>query len=304
MSFWTQQFINALTIGGMYTLIAIGYSLFFGVLRFVNFAHSEVFMLGAFGALIAFRACGAVGIDDVWIIIPCLLVGGALTSGMAGFLLERFAFRPLRGKAPLLLLVTSLAAGIVLREGVKEFFPEGASPHPLRLTQGAMQYTLGGVSFDLLQIALIIFSFAAALAVHFIIRKTWFGRGIRALSEDTEAAQMMGVDVNAMVRKAFLFGSVLGGLSGVLHAVYYTSVRFDMGWSLGLKGFTAAVIGGLGNVYGALAGGYVLAFVEVLVVALVPQGSQYRDLFVFALLIIAMLVRPTGLVRGARTKVG
>ena len=304
MEIWIQQLVNALTIGGMYTLVAVGFTLFFGVLRLINFAHGEVFMFGAFTGLVIAWGAEASGIESGPGVIVAMFVGAMSLCAVLGAVMERFAYRPVRGMPPLIMLVTSLAVGIALREAVKEFFPEGANPHPYVSPYKFENVTVGGVILDYTQIGLILCSLAMVYAVYLLVTRSWIGRAMRATSEDLDAARMMGIEVDKVIRNTFLLGSALGGAAGVMNGLYYLSVRFDMGWVMAIKGFTAAVIGGLGNVYGAMFGGYVLALIEVLIVALVPEGSRYKDVGVFLLLILVLVFRPSGLARAAPQKMG
>lgn len=304
MEIWIQQLVNALTIGGMYTLVAVGFTLFFGVLRLINFAHGEVFMVGAFVALSVSTACAAAGLVNGVAVIILMFFIAMLVCAAIGAGLERVAFKPLRGMPPLLLLVTSLAIGIVLREGIKEFYPEGANPQAFFSPYAYDTFVVGGVTLSFMQIALVVVSILLVIGVYLLVTRTWMGRAMRATSEDREAALMMGVNIDAVIRNAFIIGSSLGASAGVMNGLYYQSIRFDMGWVMGLKGFIAAVIGGLGNVYGAIFGGYALAIFEVLIVALVPNGSQYKDVFVFLILIGILVFRPSGLLGTPKEKMG
>ncbi|MCZ6886021.1 MAG: branched-chain amino acid ABC transporter permease [Alphaproteobacteria bacterium] len=301
---WAQQLVNALTIGGMYTLVAVGFTLFFGVLRLINFAHGEVFMLGGFAGLVVGWGAQAVGVTNGLIVIFMMLVVAMGVCAVIGALMERFAYRPVRGMPVLIMLVTSLAVGIVVREAVKEFFPEGANPHAFFSPFEYQSITIGTVVLDYTQMGLIVSSLVIVYGVHLLVAKTWAGRAMRAISEDLDAARMMGVEVDSVIRNTFFLGSALGGVAGVMNGLYYLSIRFDMGWVMGIKGFTAAIVGGLGNVYGAMIGGYVVAFVEVLVVALIPEGSRYKDVFVFLLLILVLVFRPSGILKAPAQKAG
>ena len=304
LEIWIQQLVNAVTIGGMYTLVAVGFTLFFGVLRLINFAHGEVFMFGSFAGLAVSTALLAVGVTSNFVIILAMFVAALALSSALGVALERFGFRPLRGMPPLLLLVTSLAIGIVIREGVKEFYPRGANPQRYFAPYADQVLRVGDVAFSYMQIALIAISLVLVVAVHLFVTRTWAGRAMRAVSEDQDAARMMGIEVDTVVRDAFLVGSALGAAAGVMDGLYYHTIRFDMGWVMGLKGFIAAVIGGLGNIYGAILGGYALGLFEVLVVGWVPNGSQYKDVLVFLILILILVFRPSGLLKPPAEKMG
>jgi branched-chain amino acid transport system permease protein len=304
MAYWAQQLVNAATIGGMYTLVAVGFTLFFGVLGLINFAHGEVFMLGAFAALFAAHFLRDFGVPSGWALLAGMFVFSSVFCGVIGVLTERFAYRPVRGSPMLVMLITSLGVSFLLRESVKEFVPDGANPFSFPSPYISDVLQLGGVVINYTQIALIVVSVALVTLLYFLVERTWFGRSMRATAEDRDAARMMGVNIDEVIRNSFFVGSALGGIAGVMNGLYYLSIRFDMGWVMAIKGFTAAVLGGLGNVYGAALGGYLLALLEVLIVAMVPQGSQYKDAIVFFILILVLAFRPSGLFRRAAQKVG
>jgi branched-chain amino acid transport system permease protein len=302
--YWAQQLVNAATIGGMYTLVAVGFTLFFGVLGLINFAHGEVFMLGAFAALVTARVLLTIGVTSSWVMVIAMFVVACIFCGVVGALIERLAFRPVRGSPMLVMLITSLGVSFLLRESVKEFFPEGANPLAFASPFEMNAVHIGTVVVNYTQIALIGASLALVAGLYLLVERTWFGRSMRATAEDMDAARMMGVNIDHVIRNAFFLGSALGGIAGVMNGLYYLSIRFDMGWVMSIKGFTAAVLGGLGNVYGAAAGGYALALLEVLIIALVPQGSEYKDVLVFLVLILTLVFRPTGIFGRAPQKVG
>jgi branched-chain amino acid transport system permease protein len=304
MENWAQQLVNAATIGGMYTLVAVGFTLFFGVLGLINFAHGEVFMLGAFAALVAARLLLDAGLSSGGLLVLVMFVFASLFCGIIGVLTERLAYKPVRRSPMLVMLITSLGVSFLMRESVKEFFPDGANPLSFPSPYVSETVHIGAVVINYTQIALIAASLVLVGALYLLVERTWFGKSMRATAEDRDAARMMGVNIDRIIRNAFLLGSALGGIAGVMNGLYYLSIRFDMGWVMAIKGFTAAVLGGLGNIYGAAAGGYALALLEVLIVALVPQGSQYKDVFVFLVLILVLVFRPTGIFGRAPQKLG
>jgi branched-chain amino acid transport system permease protein len=288
-----QQIVNALTIGSMYTLVGVGFTLFFGVMGLINFAHGEVYMLGAFTGLVIFWATG--GTLPTAVVVVLMFIGAMAFCGGLGVAIERVAFRPLRRMPVLIVLITSLAVSIIVREGLKEFFPNGANPQRYLTPFGLTVLRIGPVivTYE----ALILMGLTAGLiaTLYLLVSRTWLGRSMRATAEDREAAMMMGVDVDRTVRQAFFIGSALGACAGVMNGLNYGSVKFDMGWTASIKGFTSAVIGGLGNIYGAMVGGFVLGFLEVFVVDLVPKGGQYKDVITFVILILTLVFRPSGL---------
>jgi len=299
-----QQIVNAATIGGMYTLVAVGFTLFFGVLGLINFAHGEVFMIGAFVALFTAQILQSFGLAPGWIMVAAMFVSASLFCGVLGMLTERLAYKPVRRSPMLVMLITSLGVSFLMRESVKEFYPDGANPLAFPSPYAADSIQIGGVFVNYTQIALVALSIALVGGLYFLVERTWFGRSMRATAEDRDASLMMGVNINSVIRNSFFLGSTLGGIAGVMNGLYYLSIRFDMGWVMAIKGFTAAVLGGLGNVYGAAVGGYLLALLEVLIVAFVPQGSQYKDVFVFLILILLLVFRPSGIFGRAPQKLG
>ncbi len=301
---WAQQLVNALTIGGMYTLVAVGFTLFFGVLGLINFAHGDVFMLGAFAALVIARTAHLSSLAGNLGLVAAMIVVASLFCGAAGMVIERFAFRPVRGSPMLIMLITSLGVSFILREGVRVFFPDGANPLAFPSPFQDAYFHVGTLVVGYTQIALIATSLLIVIALYVLVERTWIGRSMRATAEDRDAARMMGVNIDGVIRNAFFLGSALGGIAGVMNGLYYLSIRFDMGWVMSIKGFTAAVLGGLGNIYGAAVGGYLLAIIEVLIVALVPGGSQYKDVIVFLILIAVLVFRPSGIFGRASQKVG
>ncbi len=301
---WAQQIVNVATIGGMYTLVAVGFTIFFGVLGLINFAHGEVFMLGAFAALVVARTLDFTSTAGGVAMIAAMFVFATLFCGVVGAAIERVAFKPVRRAPMLVMLITSLGVSFILREAVREFFPDGANPLAFPSPFQSAEIRLRGVVISDTQILLIAASVLIVIGLYYLVERTWIGRSMRAIAEDRDAARMMGVDVDRVILAAFFIGSALGGVAGVMNGLYYLSIRFDMGWVMAIKGFTAAVIGGLGNIYGAAAGGYLLALLEVLIVALVPEGSEYKDVLVFLVLILMLVFRPSGIFRQAPQKVG
>lgn len=301
---FAQQLVNAATIGGMYTLVAVGFTLFFGVLGLINFAHGEVFMIGAFVALFVARLLENFGLPPGWIMVGAMFVSASIFCGVLGMLTERLAYKPVRRSPMLVMLITSLGVSFLMRESVKEFIPDGANPLAFPSPYVTDSIQISGVVINYTQIALVAVSIALVAGLYFLVERTWFGRSMRATAEDRDAALMMGVNIDSVIRNSFFLGSTLGGIAGVMNGLYYLSIRFDMGWVMAIKGFTAAVLGGLGNIYGAAVGGYVLALLEVLIVAFVPQGSQYKDVFVFLILILLLVFRPSGIFGRAPQKLG
>lgn len=284
-----QQLINGVMLGSTYALVAIGYSLIFGVLRLLHFAHGEVFMVGAFIGL------GAVVYLHVGPLVAllCAAVGCALL----GVVIEFVAFRPIRRRNGSLLapIVSSLGVGLLLQEVATNLFGAEQTRFPPQF-EGEM-IRLGGLFVTSTQLFILGTSFVLMLAVHLFVSYTKYGMAMRASAESTDVARLLGINVDTVIVLTFAFASALGGIAGVLVGFAFSAISPFMGVSMSIKGVAIMLIGGLGSIYGAMVGGLILGVVEVMTVGYL--ASSYRDAFSFALLIIMLLVRPQGLFSGA-----
>ncbi len=291
-----QQFLNALGLGIMYALIAVGFTLFFGVIEVVNFAHGEVFMLGAFVALLSGGLITSIGLTmgslPFFLAILLLVL---LAGGIFGVLLEKFIVRPMRSAPDIMTLLITLGVSIVMRESVMLFVPNGRNPQPFPKLFEMESIKIGGVLIKPETILCIILSAVLITGLYYIIEKTTFGRYIRATAQDREAAMMMGINVKKIFIITLALGSALGAVAGMMNGLSYGIIKFNMGFAAGIKGFAAAVVGGLGNVYGAIAGGMLLGFLEIFVVSTIPDGSSYQDLISFVIVILCLVFRPAGI---------
>lgn len=291
-----QQFLNALGLGIMYALIAVGFTLFFGVIEVVNFAHGEVFMLGAFVALLSGGLITSIGLTmgslPFFLAILLLVL---LAGGIFGVLLEKFIVRPMRSAPDIMTLLITLGVSIVMREAVMLFVPNGRNPQPFPKLFEMESIKIGGVLIKPETILCIILSAVLITGLYYIIEKTTFGRYIRATAQDREAAMMMGINVKKIFIITLALGSALGAVAGMMNGLSYGIIKFNMGFAAGIKGFAAAVVGGLGNVYGAIAGGMLLGFLEIFVVSTIPDGSSYQDLISFVIVILCLVFRPAGI---------
>ena len=291
-----QQFLNALGLGIMYALIAVGFTLFFGVIEVVNFAHGEVFMLGAFVALLSGGLITSIGLTmgslPFFLAILLLVL---LAGGIFGVLLEKFIVRPMRSAPDIMTLLIILGVSIVMREAVMLFVPNGRNPQPFPKLFEMESIKIGGVLIKPETILCIILSAVLISGLYYIIEKTTFGRYIRATAQDREAAMMMGINVKKIFIITLALGSALGAVAGMMNGLSYGIIKFNMGFAAGIKGFAAAVVGGLGNVYGAIAGGMLLGFLEIFVVSTIPDGSSYQDLISFVIVILCLVFRPAGI---------
>ena len=286
-----QQFINALNMGSIYALVAIGLTMVYGILRLINFAHGDMMTVGAYLALAALTTLAL----PAWaaLIIPMSVVAAL------GILIERLAYRPLRGAPEVAMLITSLAISSLIENGATMTLT--AQPRPVRLPAGLTQRIEAlSLNFSVMDIVIIALAIVLMIALTVFVRRTTLGIAMRACSENVRVTQLMGVDVNRVIAVAFAISAGLAAAAGVLWSGKFGIVDPFTGFVPGLKAFVAAVIGGIGNIPGAMLGGYLLGFAEVFFVAFMPpEVSGYRDAFVFVLLLVVLLVRPSGLL-GAR----
>ena len=290
-----QQALNGVMLGIMYALIAVGFTLFFGVLDVIHFSHGDIFMLGAFAGLSTLLGLAAAGLRSPLVALPLAFVAAILVTGFAGVLAERVCVKPLARASPLMTLLATLSLGLVIRESVLIFYPRGADPKPFPrlLPQGGVE--VAGVSVRWESLAILGIGFAAMVLVDLVINRTKMGAAIRAVAQDPEAAQMMGVNLDRTVDATFFLGSGLAAVAGILSGLYYSEIHFIMGITGGVIGFSAAAIGGLGNVYGAILGGLLFGVVQTTAAALIPRGSEFRDVVAFAVVMLFLVVRPSGI---------
>ncbi len=286
-----QLIWDGLFVGSFYALIALGYSMVYGIIKLLNFAHGDLYMLGAF---IGFAVLSSLGGIPASLSIGALLVVlllSMLLTGTAGVLIERFAYRPLRGAPRLAVLITAVGVSFSLEYGISAIAGPNPRAFPIRL-EGEV-FDLIGARVSLPQIILMIIAGLLMIGLNGYIQNTSTGRAMRSIALDRDASLLMGINVNSVITRTFFIGSALAGAAGVMAGAYYGKIDFLMGFIIGLKAFTAAVIGGIGNIRGAMLGGLVLGFVE----AFGAQwfGGQWRDVFAFAVLILFLTLRPTGI---------
>jgi branched-chain amino acid transport system permease protein len=292
LDFFIQQFIYGLTTGGIYALIALGYTMVYGVMKLINFAHGELFTLGAyigFTLLVTFNLTGLVG-TAVGVSVSIILVSG-LAAG-AGHLLERVAYRPLRHSDRLAAVVSALGASIFLQNAI--MLKWGAQHRAYKADiLPSISVNVFGQPMPLIRILVFVAAVVLMLALYVFINRSRMGMAIRAAAIDQGAAKLMGVDVSRVIALVFIIGPALGGLAGLMAGLLYGSINFNMGQLYGLKAFTAAIIGGIGNIQGAMIGGLLLGLVESLGAAYVSVA--WKDALTFLVLIMILVVRPTGL---------
>ena len=294
MEVFIQQLTNGLAVGGIYALIALGYTMVYGVLKLINFAHGDLFALGSylgFTLLVSFGLSGHVGVA-VAIFITIFMVMGL--SALAGYLLERSAYRPLRKSHRLSAVVSALGASIFIQNAIMLIWGGQYRAYPADLLPN-VTLSLAGQEIPLIRVVVLLFSFLIMIALYLFIHRTRMGTAIRASAIDQGAAKLMGIDVRRVITIVFIIGPALGGLAGLMVGVYYGQINFNMGQLYGLKAFTAAIIGGIGNIPGAMIGGILLGLVEAFGAAYISLA--WRDAITFCVLIVILVVRPTGILR-------
>ena len=287
MAEFLQQLLNGLSLGAIYALIALGYTMVYGVLRFINFAHSDVFMVGAF---IGYFAGRIVPEGTLWGGLVVLLAAMA-GCAVLGMLIERLAYRPLRGAPTLNVLITAIGVSLLLEYSGQVFF--GAAPRTFPAILPSANFTLGGLVLSSNQLVVIIVAVLLMIGLELIVHRTKIGMAMRAVSLNPRAAQLVGVNNDIVISFTFGLGSALAAAGGVLYALNYPSIDPLMGVMPGLKAFVAAILGGIGNIPGAALGGLLLGVVETFVNG--SEWSTYKDAIAFAILIVILLFRPAGL---------
>lgn len=293
----SQQLINGITIGGVYALIAVGYTMVYGVLSMLNFAHGELYMIGGFTGwwVLQIFSINHVPVMNAALLISLMIVISMGASAVLGLVVERIAYRPLRKAPRMNLLLSSLGVSIFIQNFILYF--QGAKVKVFHISQlipdGLRTFHIGGTVISFMRVLVIVVCFILMVLLTLIIKKTAIGKSIRATAQDIEAAAFMGIDTNRVIVSVFLIGSALGGAAGVLVSMLFTQVDYYVGLQAGLKGFTAAVLGGIGSIPGAMAGGLLLGVSEAMAVTFFP--SAYKDVVAFLILIAVLIFRPQGL---------
>ena len=285
-----QQLLNGLILGSFYALVALGYSMVYGIIKLLNFAHGDIYMTGAFVCLSIFSFLS--GSLTGWAGIAVSIVGAMAIAGILGYLTQRFAYRPLLGAPRLSLLITAIGVSLVLYNSVMGV----TNSQPLFFTSGlnnSAGLQFGNIKITYIQIVLLAVSAGLMIVLTVFIGRTMIGKAMRAISQDNDACRLMGINVNQVIGMTFVIGSALAAVAGGMACVYYGNVQYNMGFTIGLKAFTAAVIGGIGSIPGAMLGGLLLGLLEAGGTQLL--GSQWKDVFAFGLLILILILRPNGL---------
>lgn len=331
---WTmlgEQLVNGLTVGSFYALIALGYTMVYGVLTMINFAHGEIFMMGSYIGLFTMNRLVESGLYDSSPILAILLtfLAGMTSAALTGITIERFAYRPLRRAARLAPLISAIGISIFLQEFVRllpdlgdkftsihfgsyYLFPEnvrvavvdiltefgGARVKAYPGILGTGGFELGGITIAYSRVWIIVISIVVMIGLYFLVQRSRLGKAMRAVAEDKDTARLMGIDVDQIISRTFLIGSALAGLAGVMVGMFYLQIRPTMGFIPGIKAFTAAVLGGIGNIPGAMLGGYMLGIAEAVGVQFLP--AVYKDVVAFSLLVLTLIFRPMGILGESR----
>lgn len=288
-----QQMINGITIGSFYALVALGYTMVYGVLKMINFAHGDMFMWGAYVGLTVTTALVAlVGYGTSWALIPTLVAVMVAIAGI-GVLVERVAYRPLRSAGRLAPVISALGVAFILESLARNVYGASWKTYPPGLVPSGRVALVGNVRISGMQVLVLLVSFLLMAALYLFVYRTRIGTAMRAVAQDHEVSRLMGIDVDGIITTVFLIGPGLGGMAGLIVGTYYGSFDFTLGWGFGLRAFIAAILGGIGNIPGAMLGGMILGIVETLAAGYV--SPQWKDVIAYVILIFILIFRPTGL---------
>jgi len=298
MDTFIQQIINGLVLGSMYALVALGYTMVYGIINLINFAHGEVLMVGALTSWTVVTVFAGAGLPG-WLLLLLSLIAAIVVCSVLNFAIEKIAYRPLRNAPRLAPLITAMGMSLLLQTLAMILWKPSTKPYPILLP--SEPFNIGGAVINTTQILILVVTAITLIALMYLVNKTKLGRAMRATAENPRVAGLMGVKPDAVISATFIIGAALAALAGVMYAANYGSVQHTMGFLPGLKAFTAAVFGGIGNLGGAVLGGVLLGLIEALgagyigVITGGVLGSQYVDIFAFIVLILVLTVRPQGL---------
>jgi branched-chain amino acid transport system permease protein len=298
MQLFMQQLVNGVVLGATYGLVALGYTMVYGIVQLINFAHGEIFMLGGFGALFTYTVLLPSGTPAVLALI-LMLLGGMAVSVTAAVIMERFAYRPLRGAPRLAPLITALGVSIFLQELVRNFYPaKSPKAFPQLIPPDYLINLGGGVTINAPKLVTVVAAVVGMVALSTFVRRSRTGRAMQATAQDPDTARLMGIDTDRIIVTAFVLGASLAAVSGLSNGLQFGTVDPRMGALTGVKAFTAAVLGGIGNISGAVLGGFLLGIVEVMATQYAPHplsGGAWANAWGFVVLILVLVFRPNGL---------
>lgn len=295
-----DQLANGLALGALYGLIAIGYTMVYGIVQLINFAHGEIFMIGGFGALTAYLWLPEG--TGLLVALPLMILLGIVCATLVGVGAERFAYRPLRGGPRLSPLITAIGLSLALQQAVWSFYPDAKKARPFPQFSGG-DFDLGFVTLSREDLFIFIAAPVCMIALGVFVAKTRTGRAMQATSQDPDTAKLMGINTDRIIVMAFAIGAAFAAIAAIAQGFKTGEVSFRMGFIAGLKAFTAAVLGGIGNIYGAMVGGLVLGVAEAMATAYIGDipgleqfgGGSWKDVWAFVLLILVLLIRPQGI---------
>jgi branched-chain amino acid transport system permease protein len=294
LTLFLQQVINGLSLGGIYALIALGYTMVYGIIELINFAHGDVYTLGTFFSLAILALLGVTGIVSgpmLIVVVVVTILGAMLLCGLTGVVIERLAYRRLRNAPKLAPLITAVGMSFIL-ENLMQYW-KGPSPVAFPQVIPNPAFAIGAVTIEAKQMMVILLAIVLMIVLQTFVRHSRLGKAMRATAQDKDAAQLMGIDINTTIALTFLIGSALAGAAGFVSGVYYGSTWFLNGFAAGLKAFTAAVLGGIGNIAGAMLGGFLIGLIEALTTQFI--SDQWANVVVFSVLVLVLIFRPTGL---------
>jgi branched-chain amino acid transport system permease protein len=293
MELLVQNLLNGVTIGAFYALVALGYTMVYGVLKLINFAHGEFFMWGAYLGWVGLTLLITLGLPvGPWMLVP-VLVAAMATIALLGALVERVAYRPLRSAGRLPPVISALGVAFILESLARNLFGASYKTYPAEVTPSGNFTIMGDVTISVVQVIALAASFLLMAALWAFVNFTRTGTAMRAVSLDHDASRLMGIDINRIITLVFLIGPALGAAAGMMVALRYGSFDFTLGWTFGLKAFIAAILGGIGNIPGAMLGGMLLGVTESLAAGYI--SPQWKDVIAYVLLALVLIVRPTGL---------
>jgi branched-chain amino acid transport system permease protein len=288
MSIIIQQLMNAIVVGSFYSLIALGYSMVYGIINLLNFAHGDLYMAGAFiGFTVLSLFTGQAGLLGVAVAFLVAMI----VTGLLGMGIERIAYRPLLSSPRLTILITAVGVSLVLENGFMLSYGPSFKVFPVQLPTTGFQ--MAGATITYAQVGIIVFSVLLMFALHTFVQRTLYGKAMRAIAIDQAATSLMGIPVHRIISLTFFIGSMLAAAAGMMAGLYYGQINFLMGFIVGLKAFTAAVIGGIGSIPGAMMGGLVLGIFES--IGTIYFGGEWKDVFTFGILILILVLKPTGI---------
>jgi len=287
-----QQLLNGLILGSFYSLVALGYTMVYGIIKLLNFAHGDLYMVGGFIGFALLLLFSPILGNGWFVIVPVMLLS-MIIVGFLGVLIQKIAYIPMLKAPRLSLLISALAVSMILSNGIMVLTDGEYRPFNLDIGFGGIE--MGNIYISYIQVGLVVTTSLLMIALHLFVKKTTYGKAMRAIAIDQDACRLMGINVNKIIAMTFFIGSALAGAAGIMAGICYGSIHFFMGFIIGIKAFTAAVIGGIGSIPGAMLGGLILGILEAFGTQISFIGSEWKDVFSFGVLILLLVLKPTGI---------